>query len=109
MSNLINKAIIAIALTFLSTSAVLADCTVRGYATRIATINDTTFMYLRDRQTSNYYYLGSTKNPNVAAAMYQAYKGKAKILATGSAPACPTITGPGQFLIGDMSIVGLGY
>lgn len=66
-------------------------------------------MYFRPNHSANYFYRGFISDPEVAATMFQANTGKTKILVRSDASECPSISGPGEYFIGVIDIVGLGY
>ena len=109
MKNIYMKLLVLLALSVGSISAVQATCTLRGYAVRVAAFPSGIQMYMRPTHTSGYYYRGVTNDPEVASAMFQAYKGKAKINIRSDATVCPVISESGEYFIGVIDIVGLGY
>jgi len=109
MKQLYLKLFAVVTLSFISIGDALADCTLRGYAVRVSAFPSGTHMYFRPSMTSNIYYRGVTNDPEVGAAMFQAFKGKSKILVRSDADSCPAISGAGEHFIGVITIVGLGY
>ena len=109
MKNLCLKIFAVMALSLSSVGYVYADCDLRGYAVRVSTFPSGTHMYFRPSHLSPYYYRGVTNDPEVAAAMFQALKGKTKMLIRSDADSCPAVGGAGEKFIGVITIVGLGY
>ena len=85
-----------------------ATCDLLGYGVRVVSFTGITVLYFRPTHLAPYFYVGHTTDPIVSDAMYNGYKGKAKLFVRGSAATCPNIVGNGQFNIGQITAVGLG-
>jgi len=86
-----------------------AGCVLSGYAVKVVQDKGKTFLYFRPSPTANYYYLGNTSDHRLSNAIYQAYRGKTKILVSTKAKTCPTIAGQGEHEVGKINSIGLGF
>jgi len=88
-----------------------ATCTKFGYFVRVVTFEGTTYAMLREDFTDGNYYQVQANDAQVAAAIYQAYKGGSRAYVRTTESTCPTDVEPGtnRIDIGIIDRVGLGY
>ncbi len=109
MKKLCIKLIAVLGLSLSSIGTVSADCILTGYAVRVSVFPSGTQIFFRPRHSSPYHYRGVTADAEVSQAMFQALKGKTKILVISDAASCPAVGGAGEKFIGVIKVVGLGY
>ena len=109
MNKIYIKLSLLLVLGIVSINQAHATCTLTGFTARILTVPSGIHMYFRSSHSANFHYRGFSNDPEIAATMFQANKGKSKILVRSDADECPTISGPGEYFIGIIDIVGLGY
>lgn len=97
--------------TFLTISPANATCTKFGYFIRVVTFEGKTYAMFREDDDDSNYFQVQAQDSQVAAAVYQAYKGASKAYVRTTQPSCATTPDPGtnKIDLGIVDRVGLGY
>lgn len=96
---------------FIITNTAQATCTKFGYFIRVVTFEGHTYAMFREEPADHNYFQIEAVDSQVAAAVYQAYKGGSKAYIRTTQAACATMVdaGTNKIDLGVVDRIGLGY